>query len=69
LWLIESQQLGDDYLARLLDGIAEAQSEDCSKLVERTVDADKLVIVVVGEAEKLKADLEQIAPVTVVEMN
>ncbi|MGD9109957.1 MAG: pitrilysin family protein, partial [Phycisphaerales bacterium] len=28
LWLIESQQLGDDYLARLLDGIAEAQSED-----------------------------------------
>jgi zinc protease len=69
LWLIESQQLGDDYLARLLDGIAEAQSEDCGKLVERTVNEDDLVIVVVGEAQKLKADLEQIAPVTVIEAN
>lgn len=69
LWLIESQQLGSDYLSRLLDGIAEAQNEDCVKLVEQTVNEDKLVIVVVGEAEKLREDLEQIAPVTVVEAN
>jgi zinc protease len=66
LWLIESQNLGDDYLERLLDGIAGATSDDCQKLVDSTIDPDKMVIVVVGEADKLKADLEKIAPVTVI---
>jgi hypothetical protein len=35
-------------------------------LVEQTIDKDGLVIVVVGQAEKLKSELEKIAPVTVV---
>jgi predicted Zn-dependent peptidase len=67
MWLIESQSLGDDYLERLLKGIAEAEIEDCKRLTAETIDSDKLVIVVVGEAEKLKEDLEKIAPVTVIE--
>jgi len=66
LWLIESQELGDDYLERLLDGIAKAERADCERLVRETIEPDKLVIVVVGEAAKLKEQLEQIAPVTVV---
>jgi len=66
LWLIESQQLGTDYLDRLLDGIAKADKRDCEKLVQTTIDPERLVIVVVGQADKLKNDLEQIAPVTVV---
>ncbi len=67
LWLIESQGLGKDYLERLLRGIAEAKSTDCERLVRETIEPSKLVIVVVGEAEKLKGGLEKIAPVTVVE--
>ncbi|MBN1391721.1 MAG: insulinase family protein [Sedimentisphaerales bacterium] len=66
LWLIESQGLGKDYLERLLDGIAKAKQTDCENLVEGTIEPEKLVIVVVGEAEKLKEALEEIAPVTVI---
>jgi zinc protease len=66
LWLIESQGLGADYLEKLLGGIAKAKRTDCERLVRETIEPDKLVIVVVGEAEKLKEKLEQVAPVTVV---
>ncbi len=67
LWLIESQGLGKDYLERLLEGIAEAKRTDCERLVRETIEPGKLVIIVVGEAGKLKGELEKIAPVTVVE--
>lgn len=66
LWLIESQGLGEDYLDRLLDRIAKTKEEDCERLIKGTIEPDKLAIIVVGEAEKLKEELEQIAPVTVV---
>jgi zinc protease len=66
LWLIESQGLGRDYLERLLARVAKTERADCTHLVEQTIDRDGLVIVVVGQAEKLKSDLEKITPVTVV---
>ena len=66
LWLIESQNLSKDYIERLLAGIAKATRADCERLVRETIEPDKLVIVVVGEAEKLKEGLEKIALVTVV---
>jgi zinc protease len=66
LWLIESQGLGKDYLERLLNEITKAKRTDCERLVQKTIEPDKLVIIVVGEAEKLKDELEKIAPVTVV---
>jgi zinc protease len=65
LWLIESQELSKDYLERLLEGIAKAKKIDCERLVQETIEPDKLVIAVVGDAEKLKGELEKIAPVTV----
>ena len=65
LWLIESQGLGEDYLERLLGGVAKAKRADCESLVRGTIEPGKLVIVVVGEAEKLKEELEKIAPVTI----
>ncbi|MBN1796409.1 MAG: insulinase family protein [Sedimentisphaerales bacterium] len=66
LWLIESQQLGRDYLQRLLEGVAQTERKDCVELAESTVDEDSLVIVVVGQAQKLGEQLEKIAPVTVI---
>ncbi|MDD5064640.1 MAG: pitrilysin family protein [Phycisphaerae bacterium] len=66
LWLIESQGLGQDYLERLLRGITKAKRADCEHLVRETIEPGKLVIVVAGEAGKLKEGLEKIAPVTVV---
>jgi len=66
LWLIESQKLGDDYLERLLAKIAQTSEEDCANLVNETLNPDKMVIVVVGDASKIKEPLAKIAPVTVV---
>jgi len=67
LWLIESQQLGKDYLQRLLEGIAETEHDDCIKLAQNSVNENALVIVVVGQAEILKEQLEKIAPVTIID--
>ncbi len=66
LWLIESQKLGDDYLERLLAKIAQTTEEDCGNLVDDTLNPDKMIIVVVGDAAKIKDQLWEIAPVTVV---
>jgi predicted Zn-dependent peptidase len=66
LWLIESQKLGDDYLERLLAKIAQTTEEDCDNLVDETLNPDKMVIVVVGDASKITDELEKIAPVTIV---
>ena len=66
LWLMQSQQLGMDYLDRLLAGIARTGRDDCVELTGNTVRTDGLIVVVVGQAEALKERLEQIAPVTVV---
>jgi len=69
MWLIESQGLGDDYLERLLAGVAKTNAADCERLTAETIEPDKLVVVVVGQADKLREGLEKIAPVTVVEQN
>jgi DNA-directed RNA polymerase len=66
LWLIESERLGADYMERLLGTVARAERADCEKLVDRTLEPDKLVIVVVGEADKIRDELEKTAPVTVI---
>ena len=69
LWLVESQRLGADYLERLMAAIAEATAQQSADFARRTLDAEKMVVVVVGDAEKIKADLEAIAPVTVIKDN
>jgi zinc protease len=66
LWLIGSQGLGKDYFDRLLKGVTGTQRDDCTRLIRGTIEPDNLVIVVVGEADRLKEELEEIAPVTVV---
>lgn len=67
LWLIESQNLGADYLDRLLESISTTSRQECIDFVKRTIDPEKMVVIVVGDAEKIKDELEKIAPVTVVE--
>ncbi|MEN8127310.1 MAG: pitrilysin family protein [Planctomycetota bacterium] len=67
LWLIESQQLGKDYFKKLFETLNETTKQDCTKLAKRTIDPDSLAIVVIGDAEKLKDSLADIAPVKVIE--
>jgi len=66
LWLIEYAGLPEDYLTRYLSGVSDSTAEKILGVAARQIHEDKLTIVVVGEVEKIKADLEKIAPVTVV---
>jgi len=64
LWLIESQNLGKDYLDRLFETVRQTGPQDCVNLVRQTLRPEEMVIVVVGEAEALAGPLEAIGPVT-----
>ncbi len=66
LWLVESNALGNDYFERLLSMVAATTDADCLALAKKTLNPDKMIVVVAGDASVLKADLESIAPVTVV---
>ena len=67
LWLIESQQLGKDYFKTLFKTLDKANKQDCVQLAETTIDPKTLAIVVIGDAEKLKDTLAEIAPVQIIE--
>ena len=63
LWLIESQGLPADYFDRLLSGVRDADANSCVALVKDTVDTNKMAVIVVGDANAVKPELEKIAPV------
>ncbi len=67
LWTVELHGLGDEHYVKYMQAVAETSAEDCVQLARATVHPDRAVIVVVGPADELRADLEKIAPVTVVE--
>lgn len=67
LWLIESHSLKPDYLQTLLAEIAKTEAGDCRALVQETLDPGQMIVVVTGDAAKIRPALEEIAPVTVVQ--
>ena len=66
LWMIETNDLPADYLRRLLEGIKSTTADRVRKAAESLIDSTMLTIVVVGPAHQIRADLEAIAPVTVI---
>ena len=66
LWLIESNQLPEDYLKQALAAYKGATATDQARVTAAQVNADKLTIVVVGDAQRIQADLAKIAPVTLI---
>lgn len=66
LWMIETQGLSSDYLKKYLRGIKGATAEAVTNAARKLIQKPSLTIVVVGEAKAVQADLEKIAPVTVV---
>jgi len=63
---IESNDLPKDDLERSVAEYKAAETDDVLRIANEHVDLDRLTIVVVGDARKIKGDLETIAPVTVV---
>jgi len=66
LWLLESQHLPNDYFARMLEQVAATNADACMRVAHELVDPSRMAVVVVGPASQIKAELEKIAPVTVV---
>jgi len=56
-----------DHVQRTLGVIASTDAPQCQSLARRLVDPDQLLIVVVGDASRIREELKAIAPVTVVE--
>ena len=67
LWLVESQRLGDDYFEKLLSAIARTTADECKKLAQDTLNPDRMIVVVVGDANQIREGLEKVAPITVIE--
>ncbi len=63
---IELNGLPKDNLERSIAEYKATEANDVVRIAEDHIDLDKLTIVVVGDAKKIKKDLEEIAPVTVV---
>jgi len=66
LWRSELYGLPVDHFERTLKRAATVTPQECVDLAKTSIDPSKLVIVVVGDASKIKEGLEKIAPVTVV---
>jgi zinc protease len=66
LWMIEAEQLPADYLQSYLQGVKATKTQDVAEAAKRLIHPDEMAIVVVGRAKDIQADLEAIAPVTVV---
>ncbi len=66
LWLIEYCKLPKDYFDRYLSGVRKTTNDNVLDAANKLIRRDKLTIVVVGEAQKIKSDLEKIAPVEVI---
>ena len=60
LWLIESNGLPADYFEKLLAAVSKTEPNDCTMLVKKTVDPNDMAIVVVGDANAVKPELEKI---------
>jgi zinc protease len=63
LWMLELNKLPIDFLEQSLVNVAKTDAASCTKMVKDSLDPAHMVIVVVGDASRIKADLEKIAPV------
>jgi zinc protease len=66
VWTQRVMGLPDNYAQTLLTTVTSTTAEQCLAIAKEQVRFDELVIVVVGQASKLKAGLEAIGPVTVI---
>ncbi|MBL7214356.1 MAG: insulinase family protein [Phycisphaerae bacterium] len=69
LWMLESQQLDRDYFDKFFSALNKMTKQDCVNLAKKFIHPEKLTVVVVGDAEKLKESLETIAPVQVLQLD
>ena len=67
LWNLELEGLPKDFLDRHLERVAQTSSEAVAKIAGEIVRPERLFIVVVGDARRIRKDLEPFGPVTLVD--
>lgn len=67
LWSLKVDGLQKSFIDDYLESVVAAKSEDVMEVGRSIIDPEHLVIVVVGDASQVKAGLEKIAPVTVLD--
>lgn len=67
LWSQRVNGLPEDYAKQFLQSVVKTTAADVQRVAKDRIDPSKLSIVVVGDAAKIKAGLEAIAPVTVLD--
>jgi len=65
LWTIRAYGLPEDWFARYLEGAARTDLAGAARLAREHIRPRDLVIVVVGEAARIRTELEKIAPIVV----
>ncbi|MFQ5845841.1 MAG: insulinase family protein, partial [Planctomycetota bacterium] len=66
LWFIDSHDLPADYFQQALDTYRKVSAEESHRIAKEHIRPDRLTIVVVGDASRIRADLLKVAPVEVV---
>jgi zinc protease len=65
---VKLYDLPEDYLSTYADKVMAVNVDDLRTAARKVIDADNLVITAVGDAKKIRSDLEMFAPVTVFDM-
>jgi zinc protease len=68
LQIVELYNLGEEYLSNYISSINSIDTQKASDAAKKYIDPDNLLFVVVGKADEIQADLEEIGPVVVFEM-
>ncbi len=66
LWSLELDELPDDYWSTYLERISSTTSEAVVAAAKQLLDPDRLLIVVVGDAQRIQEELEEIAEVELI---
>ena len=66
LWSLQLNDLPADYWSRYLQRVSGISSEDVATAAAQLLDPDNMVVVVVGDAQKVAEDLKEIAEVEVI---
>lgn len=68
LQIVELYNLGEEYLSNYISSINSIDTQKASDAAKKYIDPDNLLFVVVGKADEIQADLEEIGPVVVFEL-
>jgi predicted Zn-dependent peptidase len=66
LWTLELNRLPRDWWTQYLERVTGLSAADVTRAAHDLIDPARLRVVVVGDAEQVRAELEEIAPVDVV---